>query len=218
MIILSCLLFLSFEGYLQFRYEIFGTRYGLAIIIPSLIFSVIAYLFDSRSVLCLAITSFAAWLGVTLDSESLFSFEIFDSSLLIYKSILYGATLYLIGYVLHQKQIKKHFCFTYFNFAIHLLCGGTLAGMIALDLPVVYFFLLAFICYSFIKYAIKNTSLYFLLISVLYGYIGITYLIFLWEPLQDVYIGLFYFIISCSGVIWFFRNYKNILNVKNESI
>ena len=33
----GCLLFITFEGYIQFQYEVFGIRYGLAAIIPTLV-------------------------------------------------------------------------------------------------------------------------------------------------------------------------------------
>ena len=62
-LLLGCLTFLIFEGYWQFQYNIFGTRYGLVTIIPTILFFLTAYYFDHRGALSLAITGLASWVG-----------------------------------------------------------------------------------------------------------------------------------------------------------
>src|SRR5437868_4260593 len=61
----GCLLFLTLEGYLQFQYHVFGDRFGLATIIPAVLFFALAYFFDHKGVLSMGITALCAWIGIT---------------------------------------------------------------------------------------------------------------------------------------------------------
>jgi len=63
-LLLGCLTFISFVGYLQFQYQVFGNRYGLATFIPMLVLFFSAYYFDHLGILSLAITTLAAWAGI----------------------------------------------------------------------------------------------------------------------------------------------------------
>jgi len=68
-------------------------------------------------------------------------------------------------------------------------------------------------CWYFFKNAQDESSLLLLLISVIFAYIGVTYLLF--NNLFDaaiVYLGSLYFVASAAGVVWFFLNYRKILN------
>ncbi len=65
-LVLGCLLFLSLEGYAQYEYTIFGTRYGLVTFLPAVLFLALAYRFDHRGVLGMGLTALMAWVGVTV--------------------------------------------------------------------------------------------------------------------------------------------------------
>ena len=58
-LMLGCLLMLAFVGYLQYRYHVFGLRWGLATFIPMLSLFAFAYYFDHKGVLGLAIATWA---------------------------------------------------------------------------------------------------------------------------------------------------------------
>ena len=70
-LLLGCLLFLALEGYLQYQYEVFGTSYGLAVIIPAVLFFFLAYRYDHQGVLSLAITALASWVGLSATPSKL---------------------------------------------------------------------------------------------------------------------------------------------------
>ena len=65
-LLLGCLLLLLFIGYIQFRYQVFGNRWGLATFIPMVLLFLAAYYFDNLGVLSLTITNLAAWIGITV--------------------------------------------------------------------------------------------------------------------------------------------------------
>ena len=54
-LLLACLLFLTLEGYAQYAYNVFGTRYGLVTLLPAVLFLPLAYRFDHRGVLGMAL-------------------------------------------------------------------------------------------------------------------------------------------------------------------
>lgn len=59
-LLVGCLLLLTIVGYAQFQYDLFGSRWGLALFIPMVLLFISAYYFDHPGVLSLAITSLAA--------------------------------------------------------------------------------------------------------------------------------------------------------------
>ncbi|MEO8255629.1 MAG: DUF2157 domain-containing protein, partial [Flavobacterium sp.] len=65
--ILTCI----FIGYLQFQYQPFGTHYGLATLIPTVVSFFCAYYFDNKSVLTIAITGLAAYVGLSVSPQDL---------------------------------------------------------------------------------------------------------------------------------------------------
>jgi hypothetical protein len=216
-LLLGCLTFLILEGYLQFQYQIFGTRYGLATFLPAVVFFFLAYYFDHRGVLSMAMTALISWAGVSVTPLEMLDGNDFSEQSLIYTALALGAGLVAMGWFLDGKGIKKHFTFTYLQFGGNLLFMATLAGLFTLDSQrVIFALLLAALSYSFITYARRGQSFWFMLIAMIYGYIGLTYLIFRLDAIDDFFFAMVYFIISCAGVIYFFLNHKKWM-ISNES-
>ncbi|MEO6850479.1 MAG: DUF2157 domain-containing protein, partial [Mucilaginibacter sp.] len=65
-LLLACISFITFVGYLQFEYKVFGINYGLATLIPMLVLFFMAYYFDHLGILNMAIANLAIWLGVSV--------------------------------------------------------------------------------------------------------------------------------------------------------
>lgn len=215
-LLLGCLTFLIMEGYWQYQYEIFGTRYGLATFIPMVLFFAIAYWLDNRGVLSLGITALAAWLGITVTPQSLLTQNDFNSAAIVQTGVSLGVFLTLIPFLSERQDFKKHFSLTYLNFGIHILMISALAGMMALGQSLLYFLVLCLAVGYFIWYARTRNSLYFLTVALLYGYIGLTYMLIVHtESLNlDFRFYLLYFIVSCIGVILFLVNFKKIIKNK----
>jgi len=212
-LLLGCLTFLIMEGYWQYQYEIFGTRYGLATFIPMVLFFGLAYWLDNRGVLSMGITALATWLGITVTPQALLRENDFNSTTIIYTGVFLGLLLTVGPFLSERWGLKKHFSLTYLNFGVHILMISTLAGMMALDQSLLFFLLLCVAVGFFLWYARTRSSLYFLTVSVLYGYIGFTYMLITHTESMnfDFMFYLFYFIISCVGVILFLINYKRFI-------
>lgn len=207
-LLLGCLAFLVMEGYWQYQYQIFGTRYGLATFIPMVLFFGLAYWFDNRGVLALGITALASWLGLTVAPQDVLSENDFNSPTLVNTGIFLGVLFAAVTFLSERMDFKKHFSLTWLNFGVHIGMISCLAGMIALDRPAVYFPLLCLFAGFFLWYAHTRSSFYFLLVSVVYGYIGVTYLLLSNARNLNFMSYMLYFILSCGGIIVFLTNYK----------
>ncbi len=210
-LLLGCMLFLALEGYLQYQYGIFGIRYGLASLIPALLFFFLAFYFDHLGVLSMAITAFCSFAGFTVSPSFLLGSGFLENAL-VFTGLSLAVTLTGAGYILKEKDIKRHFTFTWYNFGFNIFFICLLAALFTFENPVIYFCLLILGVAVLMRYAVLEKSFYFLLLSVVYGYIGITWAVFRMDP--EATLGLYYFVFSCIGVIWFFLNYKKILKLK----
>ena len=216
-LLLGCSTFLGLEGYLQYQYNLFGTRYGLAVIIPTIIFFFCAYRFDHRGALSMAITGLASWLGLTIAPLSVLSDNDFSDGTLIIPAIGLGCVLTAVGWISEEQNIKKHFAFTYMVMGGNLACIAAQIGLFSHSPKVLYFFIGLGLCYFFIRRARHAQSLLFLLMGTVYGYSIITYIIFDNLGADAAFgLGIFYFFFSSIGVIYFLLNFKKFLGTKPE--
>ncbi|MEO8711623.1 MAG: DUF2157 domain-containing protein [Parafilimonas sp.] len=203
----GCLLLLTFIGYLQYEYNVFGNRWGLAVFIPMVILFFCAYYFDHIGVLSIAITNFAAWLGITVTPLQILKQNNFGDTHLISTGIILGAALIIFSIITQQKNIKAHFAFTYKNFGVNILFIALLSAMFNYDnIYLVWFLIIMAVAYLLFNNAVKQNAFYFFVITVLYAYIALCYVVI--ELLTSVggdmgviYLGLIYFIGSGIGLI-----------------
>ncbi|MBO9614759.1 MAG: DUF2157 domain-containing protein [Dyadobacter sp.] len=215
-LLLGCSTFLGLEGYLQYQYNLFGTRYGLAVIIPTIVFFLCAYRFDHRGALSMAITGLASWLGLTIAPLSVLADNDFSDGKLIIPAIALGAVLTAVGWISEEQNIKKHFAFTYMLMGGNLACIAAQIGLFSHSPKILYFLIGIGLCCFFIYRARHAQSLLFLLMGTVYSYSIITYTIF--DNLgADAAFGLsiFYFFFSSIGVIYFLLNFKKFLGIKS---
>jgi hypothetical protein len=217
-LLLGCLLLLTFITYLQVQYNAFGNRYGLATFIPMIILFFCAYYFDHLGVLTMAITNLGAWMGVAVSPLKIFTANNFADAQLIFAGLLLGVILMLMSYVSTSKKFKPHFCFTYMNFGMNMLFVSTLAGMFYFDSFYILWLLpLAALTWYFYYRAVAMSSFYFILMLTLYVYVGIAYVVtrFLLNDHFELYmLVLMYFIASAVFMILFLVKMNKKLKAK----
>jgi len=207
-LLLGCLCLLIFLGYWQYAYDIFGDNYGLATFIPMVILFVTGYFFDHLGVLSLAITNLAAWAGIAITPLTILKEGNFATPCLIYTGLLLGAVLLAVGKLSEQRRLKAHFATTYYNFGVHLFFIAALAGLFTFDSTWFLWFLglmgAAFYCYT---QAMARRSFYFVLVLILYAYIGLSDALIrlltatFWRDGSAIYLLFLYFIGSAIGLI-----------------
>src|SRR5204863_5599832 len=103
----GCLVFALELAYLENRFHLLNDNSDLYLLGSAVIFFALAYRFDNRLVLSLALSSLAGWFGVRLSQSPLR----YGDSLRPY-AIGYGAVVAGMGGWLHRPGkagIKKHF-------------------------------------------------------------------------------------------------------------
>ncbi|QJD81105.1 DUF2157 domain-containing protein [Spirosoma rhododendri] len=209
-LLLFCLLFLTLEGYAQYQYTLFGTRYGLATLLPALLFLPLAYRFDHRGVLGIALTALISWVGVTVRPLNLYLKTNFFDQPTVLSAI--GLSLLLIGaaLTLERRSIKPHFTYTYLTIAGNLLLIAILGGLFNFrEQRALYALALAVVCVAFDLYARHERrthpdraagSFLFLLMATVYGYIGLTFLFFTYLHPTNWGEGWYYWYFILTGI------------------
>jgi hypothetical protein len=218
-LLLGSVSFITFVGYLQFAYTVFGTNYGLATLIPMLVLFFVAYYFDHLGILNMAIANLAVWMGVSVTPRRLLLNSDFDSETIIYTYLLLGIILLAGAYITQYTNFKKHFKFSYQHYGVHLTFIALLAGYFhyyestTSALWMIILFAVSFFVY---RDALKSKSFYFLLLVILYSYLAISSLAIRLFILTDG--GAFslislYFIGSAAGLIILFINLNKKIKV-----
>jgi hypothetical protein len=217
-LLLGCSSFLVLEGYLQYQYDLFGTKYGLVTFLPAVLFFISAYFFDHRGVLSMGITAFASWVGVSIAPFSVLSQNDFSAPHFLNTAIGLGLGLSAVGLFSEYKNLKKHFSFTYLLLGSNLALIALLTAMFSQTLWLVYVLITLSLCVGLFLYARKTQSYVFLLMGTIYGYIALTYLLFKIAELlenQELWIlAMYYFLLSGVGVVFFLLKIKKILGIK----
>jgi hypothetical protein len=194
-LLLGCLTLVIFITYLQVQYTAFGEAYGLATFIPMIIFFFCAYYFDHLGVLSLAITNLAGWLGLVVTPMEILKGNNFGDAELIFAGLALGVFLVALAEFSGRKNKKEHFSFTYLNFGMNVLYIAILAGMFYFDrFYLAWLVPLALANFYFYTKAVKLSSFYFVLMMVIYSYIGLGYAFV--SLVSEAFITLIYFISS----------------------
>lgn len=205
----GCLLLLTLIGYAQFQYNLFGNRWGLALFIPMILLFAAAYYFDHLGVLSLAIVNLAAWAGIAITPTTILQQNNFNEEKIMFTGLALGALLVAMARWSSIKQVKAHFAFTYKIFGIHIFFISLLAILFYYD-RIYFLIFLALIVSSFFLYrnAIKEQSAYFLVVTLLYSYIGLSYVVVQIigsGSMASTYGIVIYFIFSGIGFIVLFK-------------
>jgi MFS family permease len=222
LLLLSCLLFVVLEGYVQYQYNLFGNRYGLATAVPALVFLPLAYWFDHRGVLAMGITALAAWVGLTVAPFTVLVDNDFWEEGIRSAALGLGLVLMAAGFYSEFSHRKAHFAFTY------LLLGSNLVlGALATDLVKAAFkdeqhlagfgimLLMLALCAGLFWYARRTVSYWFLVLAAGYGYFAACYLLvqlIMALPNKLIVLTLMVvFPLSALAVVLFFVNLKKIM-------
>jgi len=221
LLLLGCLLFVVLEGYLQYQYNFFGSRYGVATALPALVFIPLAYWFDHRGVLAMGLTALASWLGVTASPMSVLANNDFWNDNIRTAALGLGIALMAVGLFSEYRSRKAHFAFTYLllgcNLALIPLAIIQVKAAFDEDLLLVLFAgcMTLVLCASLLWYARRAYSYWFLVLAAGYAYVAACTI--LSQALMALPRGLrelawmAFFPLSAAAAVLFFVNIKKIM-------
>ena len=191
---LACLVCGVELTYLEFRFELLRTDWDFHLLTSALLYFALAYRFDNRFVLSLALSTLAAWFGVRLNT---LNFHLAGS--LRGDALAYAGVTAAVGYRLYRQSVKPHFLETYLHIALNAALGALASGVIAGEYRGVWLIALLIASGAVIQQGIQSRRFIFVVYGVLYGYVG-----FSAQALRSLSAAsaLFaYFIISGLGVL-----------------
>ena len=191
----GCAFFAMDIAYMEAQFHPLGDSWKIYLLISFALFILLAYRFDNRLVLSMALSTLAAWFGFTL-SEYRLSFEIYYREY----AIIYGILVLLLGILLYRLEIKQHFFDIYLNFAVHFLCLALIAGVTRHKILSLYFPALIVACIVLAFYSLKVRKFSYMLYAVIYGYIGIS-IVVVDDILSKTSLIFIYFILTSLLVI-----------------
>lgn len=209
-----------FIAYMHYQYSVFGTRYVIATLVPTLIYFFSAYYFDHKGVLALAISGLCAVAGFSTNPRALMEVDFSENTYLSYSALGLGCILIAWTFYAEQKELKKHFSVTYHNFSLHIISIACIS-----NLTEYYWFLwmlsLSVALYYFNKLAYKLKSYNFFIFSWLYAYVAFNILLIrLINKISPgdliIYLSPFYFI---GSILFFIKRIKTFRNtLRNDSL
>ena len=189
---LGCLVFAAGLTYLEYRFQALGVDWHYYLLGSAALYFALAYRFDNRFVLALALSTLGSWFGVRLSASAFFGGSMREIA------IAFGVAVAGIGLLFDRRRIKRHFLETYLHIAanamLFALASGTLDRSLA-SWPLV----LAGACAVVIERGIRFRRFAFVVYGVVYGYTGLSAEM-LRATHRDAAI-LAYFVISGAAVV-----------------
>jgi hypothetical protein len=168
---LGCLVFAIDLGYLDARVHPFQHDWDNSLLLASAVFFALAYRFDNRFVLSLALSSLAGWFGVRVSRFGLVP----GGSLRVY-ALAYGGVVAGAGTSLYFAGIKKHFLEAYLHIATNVLFMALLSGIGSRDSDgLLYLLGLLGLAALAIVEGVRFRRFAFVVYGVLFGYAGISF-------------------------------------------
>ncbi len=166
---LGCLVLSAEIGYIEYRFHIFD-NWHRHLLIVSAIFGGLAYRFDNRFVLSLALSSLAGWLGIRVSGLDALAADPLRAT-----ALLYGALVAGLGTWLHRQGIKAHFLDVYLHLAANVVLAALASGIGEPGMGPAYLGALLALCAAAIMLGIRYRKFAFVTYGVLYAYGAVSY-------------------------------------------
>lgn len=191
---LGCALVGVAFGYLEFQYKFLKEFWDFYLLGSSALFFALAYRFDNRLVLALAIFNLGAWFGVRFEAWRV---PFLDLRL---RTLLFSAALAAAGKALEGRGIKAHFTDTYLTVAANAACWALLAKVFSKGLWCPDFWILAVLCGGLVSWAYPRRRFWYFAYGVVYGYTGASAALLRYLPGGLLF--SFYSLLTTGLLIW----------------
>jgi hypothetical protein len=189
----ACLVLSVELGYIEFRFEWLRDAWNNYLLFSSVVFFVLAYRFDNRFVLSLALSSLGGWFGIQVSTIRFHSTESLRMA-----GLMYAVVVALVGTFMSRQGIKKHFLETYLHIATTVTFVALISGL-SEDSANLFLLALLLMSAASVTLGLQFKRFMFVVYGIVFGYIGVSY-----QFLQSVHedsLVLTYFVVTGSGVI-----------------
>jgi len=160
-------------AYVENRFHLLSGQWDLYLLATAGLFFFLAYRFDNRFVLSLALSSLAGWFGLTISHGPSHPYAEQDAEYRQY-AILYSLIVGVAGAILQRRGVKSHFFGTYLNIAANVLFWALLSGVFNRQGYVVWFLALLAVCGASLAWGLARRQFSFVAYAAVYGYVGVS--------------------------------------------
>lgn len=181
-------------AYLEKRFHVLSGQWDLYLLATALLFFFLAYRFDNRFVLSLALSSLAGWFGITISLWASHQ----DATYRQY-ALLYSLSIGSAGAILQRLKLKPHFFTTYLNIAANVLFWAILFGVFDSRDNSLWPLGLLMACAASLAWGLKRRQFAFVVYAAVYGYVGVS-----WMLLRNASDGTFiltYFVVTAIAMV-----------------
>jgi hypothetical protein len=181
-------------AYLENRFHVLSGQWDLYLLSTAVFFFFLAYRFDNRFVLSLALSSLAGWFGLTISHWPSHQDAAYRQYALFY-CLLVG----LGGMILHHRGLKPHFFGTYLNVMANVLFWALLSGVFNRQGYAVWFLGLLIACSASLAWGLTRRQFAFVAYSAVYGHVGVSSLLI--RGTTDETFILTYFVVTAAATL-----------------
>jgi hypothetical protein len=192
---LGALAFAVELGYIEFRFELLKESWDHYLLLSSVFYFFLAYRFDNRFVLSLALSTLAGWFGLSFYRFGLLKLDNYRPP-----ALAYAAVVAWTGIALWRKGLKPHFLRTYLHIAANVTLVALVSGVVAAHAEL-YLSVLLVLSGLAVYAGFRYGELAFAAYGTIYGYIGAS--VWLLRDVSETRTVLVYLIISGALVIAF---------------
>ena len=156
-------------AWIENRFHLLSGQRDLYLLATAVLYFFLAYRFDNRFVLSLALSSLAGWFGLTISHWP----SVQDAVYRQY-AILYSLIVGLAGALLHRRGLKPHFLGTWLNIAANVLFWAILSGVFNRQGYLVWFLALLAACGASLAWGVPRREFSFVAYAAVYGYVGVS--------------------------------------------
>ena len=181
-------------GYLETRFHLLSGQGDLFLLATAGVFFFLAYRFDNRFVLSLALSAFAGWFGLTISHWPSHQDETYRQYALLYSLVVgIGAIL------LERRGLKPHFFNTYLNIAANVLFWALLSGVFQREDYALWLLALLVACGLSLAWGLMRRQFVFVAYAAVYGYIGVSSVLL--RNMNDESAILTYFVVTGAAML-----------------
>jgi hypothetical protein len=156
-------------AYLEKRFHMLSGQWDLYLLATASLFVFVAYRFDNRFVLSLALSSLAGWFGLTISRWPSHQDAAYRQYAILYSLMISGA-----GATLRRRGLKPHFFGTYLNIAANVLFWALLSGVFNREGYFVWLLCLLAACGASLSWGLVRRQFSFVAYAAVYGYVGVS--------------------------------------------
>jgi len=181
-------------AYMENRFHVLSGQWDHYLLATALVFFFLAYRFDNRFVLSLALSSLAGWFGLTISHWPSHQ----DATYRQY-ALLYCLVLGVVGTILQRLNLKPHFLTTYLNIATNVLFWAIVSGVFDSRHRGLWLVSLLIACAASLAWGVVRRQFAFVAYAAIYGYVGVSWML-IRNASNDTFI-LTYFVLTAIAMI-----------------